>query len=327
MVPTLNCFLRALMTPHTSLRTLHDIEPMITIEGLPALHRTSRFAEVEIRRDGRCFLLSLPLTRDAMRYTEQVLQPLQRIRHSAWASIEVLSGELRWTDACDKEHRCDLVLQALPGSPVSEGIAPYTTAERSAMFDRLEAALDELGIAHNNLKAENLRIDNGRLIPIRWFDLTTDGNRERDRRALTQLRKEFGCSAFDALICSDFEASYTATTDEPAHATNHFSEGLCRRRQGAMTGYVDHTERFIIPPQFTQAGAFFENRAVVCTETGWGVIDREGRYVIAPHYDRIDYHTSCSCFVVYRGDLRAQFNYLGEQQTEFTPEGCTLAIG
>ncbi|MBO5685095.1 MAG: WG repeat-containing protein [Alistipes sp.] len=325
MVPTLNCFLRALMTPSTSLRTLHDIEPMITIEGLPALQRTSRFAEVEIRRGGKHYLLSLPLTDEAIRYTEQVLQPLQRIRHTAWATIEVLSGELRWIDACGKEHRCDLVLQELPGSPFLEGIAPYTPAERAVLFDRLEATLNELGIAHNNLKAENLRVHQGMLIPIRCFDLTTDGNRERDCRALAHLRKEVGCEVRSASMCCDYAGSYTTTPS--ACDSMRFSEGLYRFEQNGRFGYADHEGRVCIAAQFLQAGDLIENRAVVCTEAGWGVIDRTGRWVIAPCYERIDYEQARSLFLLHRGNQIAVCNYLGELTTEFAPTEAELVLG
>lgn len=326
MVPTLNCFLRALMTPSTSLRTLHDIEPMITIEGLPALQRTSRFAEVEIRRGGKHYLLSLPLTDEAIRYTEQVLQPLQRIRHQAWATIEVLSGELIWTDACGGEHRCDLVLQELPGTPFLEGLTPYTPAEQATLFDRLEASLEALGLAHNNLKAENLRVHQGMLIPIRCFDLTTDGNRERDCRALARLREEVGCIAPSVPICSDYAAPYTATSPE-CDRIHHLSEGFYRFEQNGRFGYADHEGKVCIAAQFLQAGDLIENRAVVCTEAGWGVIDRTGRWVIAPRYERIDYEQARSLFLLHRGNQIAVCNYLGELTTEFTPTEAELVLG
>ena len=63
---------------------------------------------------------------------------------------------------------------------------------------------------------------------------------------------------------------------------------------------------------------FAENRAVVETREGFGVIDRTGREMIPSVYDMIAYHLAESRFEVRLGATTADFDYTGRQLTEFT---------
>jgi hypothetical protein len=103
-----------------------------------------------------------------------------------------------------------------------------------------------------------------------------------------------------------------------------FSDGLAMARIGGRFGYIDTTGKFVIPELFTEAGSFSEGfasvnldgrifvidknghqafdcsdfkgvyafkrgKAIVITHGGArGVIDRDGKYVLQPLYDKID---------------------------------------
>lgn len=320
MVPTLHAFLRALSAPEYAFATLRNIEPLITIEGLPALRRTSRFAEAEVRLDGVTYLLSMPITASAVKQIETVLRPLQHLQHPALAPIRILPGELRWQDACGTEQRCDLVLQPLSGVELVEGFALLTPQERLQLIDRFETDLRTLGVAHNNLQAKNLRLHAGRLVAIRCFDLTFDPSAERDRTSLEALRVWAGCREENFASAQDETLHDTPFAAEWGICIGYLSEGLRRIEQEGLFGYVDRDGRCVIPPRYLSASDFHENRAVVQTPTGWGVIDREARYIIIPQYERIEYIAARSLFHLQQGGLWAWYDYLGRPLTDFCDE-------
>jgi hypothetical protein len=65
-------------------------------------------------------------------------------------------------------------------------------------------------------------------------------------------------------------------------ATSRFSEGLaCVKVDGAGYGYIDKQGKFVIPPQFDRAQEFSEGLAWVVTNDGKiGWIDKAGRWVV-----------------------------------------------
>ncbi len=56
-------------------------------------------------------------------------------------------------------------------------------------------------------------------------------------------------------------------------------------RQGDEWGYIDKTGRMVIAPAFDRAGDLLEGLARVRVGDKWGYIDKTGRMVIAPRFD------------------------------------------
>jgi len=83
-------------------------------------------------------------------------------------------------------------------------------------------------------------------------------------------------------------------------------------------GFVDEAERVAIPLQYLWAGDFAEGRAMVETPTGMGLIDKQGRYVIEPRCEIVEYNAYTGCSRVRSEGLWARFDYLGRQQGPFT---------
>ncbi|MGD0008473.1 MAG: WG repeat-containing protein [Terriglobia bacterium] len=50
-------------------------------------------------------------------------------------------------------------------------------------------------------------------------------------------------------------------------------------------GYIDKTGKYVIKPQFDEAGSFAEGVALVYSGQKWGYIDTTGKYVIKPEFD------------------------------------------
>lgn len=322
MIPTLQIFTRALLTPELSLATLSEARPATGADGLPFLIRTTRFAEAEIAWRGERWLLSLPLTPSALPRIERTASVLRRLNTPWLTSYRILPGELRWADASGTERTTDLVLQHLPaGRNFNDALRSELAQTLLAALDALEAALGELGFSHNNLKSSNLRWANGRLVPLRYHDAAFGGPRTADAEAFEALRRivaEAAKPQTPQQVVSDKAASYDPRPAFAGHLwTSHLFEGLvCIQDEGGY-GYVDAENRTVIPAQYLWAGDFREGRAEVETPTGMGLIDREGRYIIPPEYEIVDYDPAASIVRVRSNGRWALFDYLGRRLTEF----------
>lgn len=318
MIPTLQIFTRALLTPDLCLRTLSDARAITEDNAMPRLSRTTRFAEAEISWHGERWLLAMPLTPAALPRIERTASALKRL-NSAWiADYRILPRELRWLDASQAEQTCDLVLQHLPaGCDFAEALHTESGQTLLSALDALEAELRRLGITHNNLKATNLRWCSGRFIPLRYHDAHLGEPGSGDLAGFDALREQIAQSSGTQEV-HDVSATYTARKSLPGHlwASNTF-EGLICVEDPAGYGFVDMDNNPVIAAQYLWAGDFHEGRAEVQTPEGMGLIDRMGNYVIAPEYEIVDYDPAESIVRVRLDGRWALFDYLGRRLTEF----------
>lgn len=319
MQPTILQFLEALQNPESSFATLCGVEVCCDEQGQPILRRTTRFAEAEIRWQGEKYLLAMPLSVAAQAQCERVLWRLQGLHEPFLVPIRRLAGELRVLDFAGSERHCDLILQALPGEPLADAYGYTTGDELSAAIAHLKAALQASNFAHRNLKVENLRWCEGRLLPIRYFDATLDGAVEADLKALDRIHEELVGSP--EMGCSDCDLPYSPIGVLTGHrwVGNEF-EGLICIEDEAGYGFVDPYNRVVIEPQYRWADDFHEGRAVVETASGMGLINREGQYILPPIYEIVEYRYSDSLILVRQNGLWARFDYLGQQISSFGVE-------
>ena len=317
MYATIRHFMQALLTPDLSFRTLTDARAALTEEGLPRLHRTTRFAEAEISWNGARWLLAMPLHPSAMRRIERLVPQLRRCGSPALVNYRILPQELQ-TDGLVS----DLVLQRLPeGRPLGE-MTPYASGSALlAALDTLEQELRRAGFVHGNLKPANLIWSEGALYPVRYHDASFGVNPAGDAAAFEALRRQVreatGCDELH-----DATVAYAAVPQLEGHLwTGHPFEGLICVEDETGFGYVDAANRTVIPAQFRWAGDFREGRAEVETFEGkMGLIDRTGRYVLPPVYEIVEYDPATSRILARRDGLWAEFGYTGGQLTEFTKQ-------
>lgn len=320
MTPTLATFMRALLTPDRSFATLAELRAVTDSDGLPALRRTTRFVEAEIvLRDAR-WLLSMPLNSAAAARIERTAARLGRMRAPWLASYRLLPDELRWSDAAGAERTADLVLQALPaGIGFAEALRSEPAERLLAALETLEEELRSAGVAHNNLKAENLRWSGGRLLPLRYHDAAIGAPHDTDAAAFATLRESVVRLTADAQQMHDVAATYDPLPAElTGHLwTSHTFEGLVCVEDETGYGFVDTRNRTVIPARYRWAGDFREGRAEVETDTGMGLIDRTGAYVLPPEYEIVDYDPVASRIRARRDGKWATFDYTGRQLTPF----------
>lgn len=316
MIPTLQTFLRALMTPDISFATLGQACAQTGADGLPHLVRTTRFAEAQIVWQGERWLLSMALSPAAMTRIERTASALRRLNTPCLTQYRILPGEMPWRDVLDREHRADLVLQHLPaGKSFDDALLTEDRERLLKGLDTLQRELRELNFTHNNLKAENLLWSAGRWIPLRYHDAQMgEGN---DAAAFDALRKVVAEAPGGQVLC-DVTVAYQPLRPLIGHRwTSHIFEGLVCVEDQTGYGFVDMDNRPVIPAQFVWAGDFHEGRAEVQTPEGMGLIDREGRYIIPAHYEIVDYDAPTSIVRVRQDGKWALFDYLGRRLTEF----------
>lgn len=318
MTPTIRIFTQALLTPDLSFETLGDARAVLDENGLPRLHRTTRFAEAEIEWHGARYLLSLPLNPSALFHIERTATALRKINSPALTEYRILPHELHWQDASIQLQFSDLVLQSVPsGGGFSEALRTEYGATLLAALDALETELRRAGFVHRNLKPNNLVWSNGRLYPLRYHDAvigTTEVSDAEDFEALRQLvRATTSCTELH-----EPPIAYTPTSRIRGHlwAGNPF-EGLICVEDETGFGFVDLDNRPVIPSQFVWAGDFHEGRTEVQTAEGMGLIDRTGRYILPAIYEIVEYDPATSNIHARKNGLWARFDYSGHRATEF----------
>lgn len=92
-----------------------------------------------------------------------------------------------------------------------------------------------------------------------------------------------------AIVWIDKKCGYINTSGtfviKPEYTdANGFQNGLAAVKKGRKCGYINQNGEIVIPLQFSNAGGFSKDGyAVVRIKEGYGLIDRVGEWVIAPH--------------------------------------------
>lgn len=321
MFPTIHRFMEGLLSPRTSLRTLSEARFAQDGTGALLLERTTLFAEAQCTLGDRRLRLFCPLSPLAHRLAETTAQRLKYHPAEFLLPWRMLREEFTYTDATGTQRTCDLVAQELP----AEG-EPLATAVGHADRDRLISALDTLqrqlaqaGLTHNNLKAANLWMTpDYRLLPLRYAYMRFDGG--DDAPQFDALRAFVAEKASVAQMMCDTSAEYSApcTAFRNHLWVGHMFEQMICVEDAEGYGYVDTQNRYLIAPQYRWANDFHEGRAEVQTADGrMGLIDKTGRYVLEPHYEIVEYDDRTGRLLARFDGRWAAFDYEGRQLTEF----------
>ena len=88
---------------------------------------------------------------------------------------------------------------------------------------------------------------------------------------------EYGTTVFESDVDTTFSPDISG-----------FSEGLAAVRKDGKWGFIDKTNRLVIPAIYDNANAFSEGFAAVEKDGKWGFIDKAGNVMIPLNYDWVD---------------------------------------
>ena len=117
--------------------------------------------------------------------------------------------------------------------------------------------------------------------------------------------------------CSGHAHDHAAKNNGLAKYT-YLGESCCnlmRAFDGKRWCYVDKTGKQVISGGFIDAGDFEEGRAVVETAGGYGLIDSNGKFVVAPVYDDLDWDSYNNIATATKDGKSGLFSRTGEALT------------
>ncbi|MFI3292146.1 MAG: WG repeat-containing protein [Rikenellaceae bacterium] len=321
---TINQFKECLKRPASRLSTMADGEIVCDKKGEPIIWRTTNFAEAEVIKDGKRYILGMPLTEDAHVHCLRKVTLMKKYNSPYLTHSEILIDEMSVVNRIGEVYKCDLLLHQIPDGGTLYDFAEYASRTRLlAALDGLEAEFKKLGLVHNNLTPHNVIVgENYEIYAIRYH-YTEKATDEKDCSQEFASLREWINTVVDIDLDSSEEGHNVAHNKLPAslfsgykHVGSPFEELVCvANDQGYL--YVSCDNKVIIDGCFKWAGDFHEGRAEVETESGMGLIDKAGNYIIEPKYKIVDYDVDSGLSRVRQGDKWALFNYMGEQILPF----------
>lgn len=310
-------FRAAVDDPRRRLRQLSDARRIAEA----GICRSTLFAECRMAWRGQEWLLHAPIALRSMERAERAAMTLRAIAEPI-GDYRILRDEIVVDTATGAA--CDAVVELLPaGQLLSQAVAGMEAERLSRSIGELRRRLQRADISHNNLSPDNIAVDAfGGLHPIRLHYVTAGfgGDDEALARLESYAAQHALCSA-DTL--HDVAAAYRARRvgSPAAHLwTGNMFEDRVRVRDAGGYGFVDADGRAVIAPIYFWADDFREGRAAVQGfDSRMGLIDKNGREIIATRYDIVEYDADTGCSWVCLDSLWAQFDYAGERISEWLP--------
>lgn len=303
---TINDFREALAAPEHHFRTLDGIKSDLT-----TLCRTTHFAECRVTYRNHDAMLYVPITPRAMEFALCANKSLYPTRGSNLCPMMILCAEM--TCHSTTNQSCSVIVEDITKlTPLKRAMTAANSIILAEGIRELEALLKFYDISHNNLTIENLMIDiYGKVYPIRQYYTTSGcgGDNMALSRTLAEIESLAPCG------CAGEDLSSYRVEQIKAERLNE-SRRLFRTSQGM--GYKDEGGKVVIEAKYSWATEFYEGRAIVGNDRNkFGVIDRNGNAIVPIIYDHIEFNRTTCGIRAYIDNRMAEFNYSGEQTSEW----------
>lgn len=299
-------FANALRNPDALLRSLSD-----AVIDIDTAQHTKHFGECHATLQGRSITIYAPISPEAM-----------TLATNASSIIGAAGGDLGRFDILAEEllcsnplpHYCSVIVEEHPtGIPLREALYTHSRSNLHYGMNLLREVLQRHAVSHNHLTLDNIIVDSAHVwhTTHNYYMSRGTGGDDAIFRRIASLIDERALP--DNMELHEGYAPYMTLRSYPL---------VCRRRRVATSrgiGFEDETGRMVIEDRYFRATDFNENRAIVVThEYKTGIIDRDGRDIIAPIYDDIEYDTEDGTARVRLGNRYAMFDYDGEQITAWS---------
>lgn len=272
----ISLFQSALISPEDHFKTLSNKIDSSLTESI-FVDWCGMFAEVKIYIYGRGYaILYMPLTE----FRLEISAELMRDDSYILSPYLLLKDELRFYDSNGNQHTLDLMLQYIKGG-VPLAYSSLDTEQSLAVVSELESECQRIGFSHNHLTLYDIMLSpENRPYLIRYHYATFNGAHDNFDAVRTALTIS-GNNLLDTSVHYDSEQDQLISEG--------CSELVCYRKNNQY-GYKDREGNIVLRAKYRWAGDFYEQRAVVKTASGYGVIDLSGNFIVEPIHDMLYYN-------------------------------------
>lgn len=335
---------------------LKDLFLIFEAGGVPAMRSSSRFLELDALWHGKHCRICCPFDQTAFRHAERLNAALKHIDTPLLAAYRLLPKELRIKDElCDIV--IEVIPEGTPLNQIlAQKVHSNQARQLATEWLATAEALTEIPFSHRALSTSRIivRPDGGMTLCGLHHGRAEDST--DDHRAIVEITYEILLKTFpssnyppiDELIantdrhtlCDKLRAitgaSKTRYPKQPSENIQRItrqlldsidfsnrewigivSEDRIAFREGDRYGYLDMFNNVVIEPQFISAEPFHEGRAVVTTETGAGLINKSGEWVIAPEHDEVNWSVDYTIAIVHNNNGWALYDSLGNRRSRY----------
>lgn len=244
------------------------------------------FLETQISIEHKRYMLYLPcaeLSREQELLFSAINSPL-------FEPYTILRDELILDHSHCNTTRFDVIIQPIPKAvPLSD--APLDATIRQALIESFEQECCRFNLTNRTLTERDILVDSANCLHIiRYHNITAS----ETMPPFCSLRSHF--ESLSSL--NDIEEQYLTSTE---HNLHHCDNYQLYHKQG-RSGYIGTDGHSVITAKYLKVGDFYEGRAIVQTDNGFGVIDTQGRLIIEDSFQSIKYTTNHSRFIAYFED-------------------------
>lgn len=286
-------------------------------DGSPRIYSLSEHVEAHISTSREEILLAMPTSQKSLCEIKQRILSISRINASHLSKHELLDKSI-WYASKSQCRNIPLSMEHLPqGNTLAEELLLGCNATfLLRQLEQMQEEFSRLNFSHNNLKPRNIILSKeGRLIAIRCYHARFDGASREDLASFKALKRLI----MEADTKSDIEPRYKPATTSQPEIMGPEVEGLILVREKNLYGYADSRLKIVIKPQFLWAESFREGRAEVETQSGMGLINKQGEFLIEPIYQIVDYDDMEGVAHIKYGEAWAMTDYFGNRISEFAP--------
>lgn len=309
---TVTQFRDSLSSPHTLLRTQHNIlfEP-------DTLCCSKHFAEARATIEHRSVMLYAPITYQSADIA-RTAQKAMRSVDGVLGDMQILEKEILYSGLLS--GKCCMIVESIPpGIPLSEAIYTLSRSHLLLGLNKLRSQLKFCDLSHNYLNIYNITVDSN----YTWHtfrNVYVTRGYGNDTTIFKELEECINrCSLPDYSTTVDHEQLLrnSIVRDNDGMTIYPIKESRRRFITPNGVGFQDRDGKVIIEDIYSWASDFEENRAVVRLMDGtMGIINRKGEYIIEPRYTDLEYDSYNGITTAYNGAQRIRFDYLGQVMEE-----------
>ena len=335
---------------------LLDVHLVAGADGTPSMRTSSRYLELNAQWRGTPCRLCCPIDSTAIHHAVKQCAALKRIDTPLLAGYRLLTKELRvgneWCDIVLEVLPKGEPLDQILARKVSASQARTLAAEWIATAE----ALTEIPFSHRALSTSRIivREDGGMTLcglHHGRVEHSTDDHRaivEITYKILRSAIPNIDYPAVNELITASDRSELCARlstiageakvrpikrpTENIQRTTRRLldsvdfsnrewigiiSEDRIAFREGGRYGFLSMLNNVIIKPQFVRVEPFHEGRAIVETDEGVGLINKRGKWIIAPEHKELYWSADYNIATICNTNGWAIYDSLGNRRSRY----------